>query len=165
MCLKCGPRPDTLVFDGIAQGFQSKKLVKWLESMTFHLPVESPTTLEGSKFESRMIIKQHQNRMILKNAAEQKEWPNVTKKVSFTDDDPDYGKRKLKSIKQDIGMEKFMKMVKKLDKSAPPKTGFINLMHSLSTKTSTTSLFQVIDIELMEDLISYLSGEDSKIYI
>ena len=157
MCRSCGPRPHTLVFDGIAMGFPTRKLENWKNKMTFDIPVESPYTLDGSKFQSRMVIKFHKNRQILKNAAKNKEWPIYN---------PDYThKRKRKEVKKDPGMDTFMKMVDQLENSTPPNKGFLKLMKSLSTKTSTTSLFQVIDVKLMEDLISYLDGSEENNFV
>ena len=95
MCLICGPSPDTLVFDGIAMGFQSKKLKEWKKKNITGVPVSSEASLKGSKFQNfRMIIKLHKNRLILKQAADNREWPKVDKKT--VDKDPSYSNNRKK---------------------------------------------------------------------
>ncbi len=77
MCIQCGPRPNTLVFDGRAMGFPTRKLESWRNKMMFDIPVESANTLEGSKFQSRMVIKFHKKqtnfkKMLLRKKSGQK---------------------------------------------------------------------------------------------
>ena len=60
------------------------------------------------------------------------------------------GKRK--RTETDDGMDLFLKMMVKLNKSNPPCQGFIQLMENLSTSTSTVGMFQIVDVPLMKDL-------------
>ena len=69
------------------------------------------------------------------------------------------GKRK--RTERDDGMDLFLKMVVKLNKSSPQCQGFIQLMENLSTSTSTVGMFQVVDVPLMNDLKKYLKGDST----
>ena len=50
-------------------------------------------------------------------------------------------------------------LLQQIDKTEPLGEGMVQMMLNLSAKTSTTSLFQIIDIPLMEKLVSFLEGE------
>lgn len=76
VCKKCGPKPETLVVDGIAMGRQTRLLKKYKNTMDLNgAPHTSPTILSGSNFQDRIFIKKPSNRAVLKNAAQSKTWP------------------------------------------------------------------------------------------
>lgn len=72
--------------------------------------------------------------------------------------DPEFslGTKRKRSEDEDTGMDMFWNLIESEDKTIPPKDGFIKLMFNLSTKTSTTSIFQIIDEQLLGDLVRYL---------
>ena len=74
-CISCGPRPEALVFDGIAMGLQVQELNKYKEEFCKDQRLESIVELQGSKYKSRMFIKLLSNRKILRKAAHEKVWP------------------------------------------------------------------------------------------
>ena len=158
MCVDCGPRPEVLVIDGIAMGLQISELKKNLENMTTNTPCQSNKTFQGSKFEDRMFISKPANRKILKEAAKKCSWPVISEKQLEMDPEYIVG-RKRKRSENDDGMDLFIKLLKKVDKSSPPKMGFVRLMANLSTSTSTIGIFQVIDQQLLDDLTKYLEGD------
>ena len=56
--------------------------------------------------------------------------------------------------------------LQKLDQSYQPKQEMIDLMLDISTtKTSTTSMFQVIDEDLLSRLVNYLKGSESDNFV
>ena len=129
-CVDCGPRPEVLVFDGIAMGLMKTELNKHKE-MVKELVKKSKIDIEGSKFNDRMFIKRSKNRKILREASENKAWPKI-EIDGDSDSDPEYEvgeKRKRK--KNDEGMEQFLKLLKTVDKSIKPGPGIVLLMQNL----------------------------------
>ena len=59
----------------------------------------------------------------------------------------------------DPGMAQFWTMMQHLDQTIPPGDGFVQLMLNLSAKTSTTSLFQIMDVQLLLNVIAFLEGD------
>ena len=155
-CIKCGKEPPTLVFDGVAMGFQVKLLEKFKEQMQLYASYKSPSVLLGSNFSDRMFVKKQSNRIILKEASKARRWPENEN----GDDDPEYlvGRKRKRGSNADEGMELFWKLIKKLDKADPPTEAFVMLMQNLSTSTSTTSIFQVVHTNLLNSLCQYLKG-------
>ena len=87
-CVDCGPRPEVLVFDGIAMGLMKTELNKHKE-MVKELVKKSKIDIEGSKFNDRMFIKRSKNRKILREASENKAWPKI-EIDGDSDSDPEY---------------------------------------------------------------------------
>ena len=58
-CNNCGPRPHTLVVDGIAMGIQTKQLKKYMQNMKTSAPYSSPSILQGS-IETECLLKTKQ---------------------------------------------------------------------------------------------------------
>lgn len=162
-CDNCGPRPHTLVVDGIAMGIQTKQLKKYMQNMKTAAPYSSPSILKGSAFRDRMFVKKQSNRNILREAAKNCIWP---KKERQEEDDPDYRiGNKRKNAEPDTGMSLVWNCLQKIDQTNPPRSGMIDLLMNLSTKTSTTSLFQVVDLELLGQLECYLVGSTSHNFV
>lgn len=157
LCNTCGPRPSTLVVDGIALGIQTKQFKKYMKNMTLYAPYSSPEILEGSVFSNRMFVKKQSNRNVLRNAAINNIWPKIELQA---ESDPEFmsGKKRKRGDAIDGGMDLVWKCLDQIDQSKPPNEGMVKLLLNLSTKTSTTSLFQVIDTELLGQLKSYLKG-------
>ena len=156
-CKSCGPRPHTLVVDGIALGIQTKQFKKYMKNMTLYAPYSSPAILKGSDFSNRMFVKEQSNRNILRKAAINRTWP---KKDYEPESDPEFvpGSKRKRGDAIDGGMVLVWKCLDQLDQSNPPSEGMLKLLLNLSTKTSTTSLFQVIDEELLCKLKKFLLG-------
>ena len=62
-------------------------------------------------------------------------------------------------------MDLVWKCLEKLDKSRLPSQGMIDLLLDLSTKTSTTSIFPVIDEQLLHQLTLYLRGDEQHNFV
>ena len=167
ICKSCGPRPKTLVVDGIALGIQTKQLRKYMNKLNLFSPFLSPSILKGSIFRDRMFVKKQTNRDIIRQAAVNRTWPTEGPKVARKEHDPEFqpGKKRNREEENDEGMEIFWKYLLKIDKTYPPKQGMVDLMLNLSTKTSTTSIFQVVDEDLLDTLISYLKGSKSDNFV
>ena len=139
-CPDCGPRPKVLVADGITLGVQIKQLKESKLSLT--VPYNSSKILSGSKHKNRMFIKFFTNRKLLKTACLEKKWPIINK---------------IKS--NDEGMELVVKYVRDQKiKLRSPNSNDLKLLWNISTKTSSTSLFQEIDLDLLNKLKDFLSG-------
>ena len=163
ICKHCGPKPDTLVVDGIAMGMQTKLLKKYINKMNLKgAPQISPSILSGSNFQERIFIKKPSNRTVLRNAASSKTWPIRTNSNTEKEVDPEFvlGAKRKRTEDEDTGMDMFWKLIENMDKNEAPKVGFIKLMFNLSTKTSTTSIFQVVDEYLLGDLVKYLKNTE-----
>ena len=163
-CVKCGKEPPNLIFDGIAMGFQVTLLEKFKKEMNLSAPYASPNMLLGSNFRDRMYVKKYSNRVILKEAAKAGQWPELNQEDI---NDPDFlvGRKRKPSGKIDSGMDAFKQMLGKLDKSNPPTQGFVKLMQNLSTTTSTTSMFQVVNKTLLHSLGLYLRGSEENNFV
>ena len=145
VCKSCGELPPVLVFDGVTMGIGMDKILKFREKMKKLTARKSRKVLGGTKFSERVFIRMAKNRALLRDAAEKKVWP---RREDIAD-----------NIGEDLGMVQFWTMVQHLDQSLPPGDGIIQLMHNLSAKTSTTSLFQIIDIPLLQNVIAFLQGD------
>ena len=123
--------------------------------------------LEGSKFSDRIFIKHAKNRKTLREAAEKSEWPSRRNITQTTEKDPDFrpNMKRKRNIKKDEGMEMFWKLLESTNKSNPPTSGFVKLMLALSAKTSSTILFQVIDVELIQNIKAYLKSNTEMNFI
>ena len=106
------------------------------------IPFKSHTISHGSQQKHRTFIQLSQNRKILKTAVKEKKWPN------------------LDSIKtNDDGMELAkLFILEQMKKHKTPSSVDLKLFLNLSSKTSSTSLFQVIDLDLMTSLKNFLEG-------
>ena len=153
-CKSCGDFPSVLVFDGIAMGLQVKKVVDFREKMKKFLARKSRNNLKGSKFSERVYIRKPKNRAILLDASVKNIWPIPSTESISTGDSDDQDKNA-----EDPGMVQFWTLLQQIDKTEPPGEGMVQMMLNLSAKTSTTSLFQIIDIPLMEKLVSFLEGD------
>ena len=73
-----------------------------------------------------------------------------------------------KNGKNDTGMEEVKEMVDKLPMSITkniPGKSFLSIFQELSLKSSSTSLFQVINEDLLEDLAAYCKGNKEKNFV
>ena len=106
----------------------------------------SPQILEGSKHKHRMFLQFCANRHLVRKACEGNEWPDWK---MFR--------------KGDSGAELVKKFIIHMKtKEKKPGAASIKLLLNLSSKTSTTSLFQTIDIPLLNQFEQYLLGNKSK---
>ena len=71
--LTCGPRPNVLVIDGIANGLMKSELEKHKEKIVQEMECESKVVLKGLNFRDRMFIKLQKNRKLIKEAAKAKD--------------------------------------------------------------------------------------------
>ena len=141
-CKNCGVRPEMLVADGVSIGLQLKRLAG---KENLFIPFSNKPLIKGPPYKKRMFVKKHKNQMILKEAAETKSWPNFNS-----------------CIKNDSGMRKVEIMVSKVKCSdKQPKKALLDLFRELGNKTSTTSLFQVVNEDLLEQLKKYCNGDQS----
>ena len=99
--IKCGPLPSTLVFDGITFGLPWRKVQKFQEKMKLLLGRKSKKKLSTMKYQDRVFIKKKTNRLVLKEAANNKIWPQ---KDSKTADDNDEYTPGAKKSQNDDGM-------------------------------------------------------------
>ena len=148
ICLSCGEQPPVLVFDGVTMGIGTSKIENFRKKMKNFTTRKSRKVLKGSKFGDRVFIRMEKNRAILRDAAEKKDWPSVT------NEDGDARRKG-----DDPGMAQFWTMMQHLDQTIPPGDGFVQLMLNLSAKTSTTSLFQIMDVQLLLNVIAFLEGD------
>ena len=139
-CENCGNLPATLVFDGIALGVQIKKVKAFQERMQFVLSRESDNELCGTKYTDRNFIKLKRNKTILNESVRMNEWP---KDVTIKGNDEH---SHASAPKVDAGMQKFWTMISKQDRSGPVPEGLLLLMSNLATATSTSNLFQVVQL-------------------
>ena len=84
----------------------------------------------GSKFQDRMFIKLSSNRKILREAVKNASWPKGGK---------------LNNQQVDTGMQLFWELVSLIKTNQNPSKGFLLLMESLSTSSSTLGLTQKKD--------------------
>ena len=145
-CSTCGPRPKTLVIDGVAMGLQVSKLIPG--EITKTTKQISKVEIQGSNFQDRMFIKFASNRKILREAAKNETWP-----LKEDDQEPQL-KRTKHGIQKDDGMNLFWSLLESIDKTSKPSRGLTLLMENLSTSSSTVGLMQTIDPPLVEELIS-----------
>ena len=106
------------------------------------------------------LLMKSANRKILKESAKHCTWPECTEATKEIDPEFVVGSKR-KRTERDDGMDLFLKMVVKLNKSSPPCQGFKQLIENLSTCTNTMGVFQVVDVPLMNDLKKYLKGDST----
>jgi hypothetical protein len=122
-----------------------------MEKGNLMLPTKIKKVFNAPPYKRRMFIKKHSNQMVLKEAAKNKEWPDFTK-----------------IAKNDTGMEEENEMVDKLPMSITkniPGKSFLSIFQELSLKSSSTSIFQVINEDLLEDLAAYCKGNKEKNFV
>ena len=142
-CPKCGPRPKVLVADGITLGTQIRNLTKCKLPMT--VPYNSPEILEGSNHKQRMLIT-FANQHLIRKACEKNEWPDW------------------KMFKKGDNGAELVKIfiVHMKSKEKNPGSASTRLLLNLSSKTSTTSFFQTVDIPLLNEFEQYLLGDKKR---
>ena len=111
-----------------------------------------------------MFVKNQTNRNILREAAINCTWPNKEGQQE-TYSDFQIGNKRKKVNEPDTGMSLVLNCLQKIYQTKPPSSGIIYLLMNLSTKTSTTSLFQVVDLELLGQLKCYLGGSISHNFV
>ena len=148
VCPECGPRPKTLCCDGVAVGMQWEK-IKDISDLV--LPFNSPEILDAPHYKERMFIKLKKNRDVLKKCMDTENFPNFSK--------------------FDFSKEPNMVFVKNACEELKSQ-GYTTLphamsgiFHDLSSNSSTVSLFQVADINLMDQLKENLFCKSSQLII
>ena len=154
-CISCGPRPEALVFDGIAMGLQVQELNKYKEEFCKDQRLESIVELQGSKYKSRMFIKLLSNRKILRKAAHEKVWPLFENAQESDCSDPEQEFYASETSK-DPGMNQFWRLLRTIDKTEKPSNGYLLLMKELSSYTSTLAIMQVVKRDLAGQLLKFL---------
>ena len=159
-CIDCGPRPKVLVIDGIAMGILKTELHKYKHEIVQELANKSKKEFEGSNFRDRMFIKQTKNRLLLRKAVKNKDWPvhehNEENCNSDLENDP--GTKRKRDFK-DEGMEIFWECMNNMEKTEKPNKGLLMLMENLSTSTSTIGMMQEYDPRLFHKLELFLCGD------
>ena len=149
------------MIDGIAMGLQVQELNKYKEEFCIDQRLESTVELEGSKYKSRMFIKLLSNRKILRKAAHDKVWPLLENTQESDSSDPEFVLYKSETSK-DPGMDRFLRLLRSIDKTEKPGNGYLLLMKELSSYTSTLAMMQVVKRDLADQLVKFL--QDGKAF-
>ena len=121
--------------DGVAVGMQWDKMK---EISDLIMPFNSPEILDAPQYKERMFIKMKKNRDLLKKCMETGNYPNFSK---F-----DFSKEPKMQFVQGVCEELKTQGYRTLPEAIH------HIFHDLSSKSSTVSLFQVVDIELLSQL-------------
>ena len=148
VCPDCGPRPKTLCCDGVAVGMQWDKMK---EISDLIMPFNSPEILDAPQYKERMFIKMKKNRDLLKKCMDTGNYPNFSK---F-----DFSKEPKMQFVHGVCEELKAQGYRTL----PEAISYI--FHDLSSNSSTVSLFQVVDMELLSQLKDNLNTLHSQLII
>ena len=150
VCPECGPRPKTLCCDGVAVGMQWEK-IKDISDLDLVLPFNSPEILDAPHYKERMFIKLKKNRDMLKKCMDTENYPNFSK--------CDFSKEPnmifVKNACEELKSQGYTTLPEAMS----------DIFHNLSSNSSTVSLFQVVDIKLMDQLKNNLFCKSSQLNI
>ena len=115
------------------------------------LPASSPVVLDAPSYKERMFIKTKKNRKLLKTACEENKFPNF----------------RFVNYNQDPGMEIIRDLIEavKADGHRDLPSEIADLILDLTTVSSTVSMFQVVNKNLLGELKSALESESEELMI
>ena len=148
VCPECGPRPATLCCDGVAVGMLWDK-VRNIPDLV--LPFESSSILDAPPYKERMFIKMKKNRDFLKKSLGSTEYP----KFSRFDFSKEPNMELVKHMCEELKSQGYRAMPDAVS----------GILHDLSSNSSTVSLFQVIDVDILSSLQENLFSSSTQLVI
>ena len=142
-CDDCGPRPDYLCMDGVSIGMMVDKVQK--EGNLF-VPIESDNVLDAPEYKQRMFIKTKKNRRMLIKACEERKFPTI--RSTHYNQDP--GMKNVSDLLEGIKSEGYASMPDAIS----------DLLQEISSVSSTISIFQTLDIDLLNNLKTSLQDDE-----
>jgi hypothetical protein len=142
-CISCGDRPENLVIDGVSIGIKVSSLK---DKADLFLPFDGESLLDAPTYKERMFLKLKKDRDLLKSSLKLGTYPTISTRNG--------------SDSHLVAVKDFTVGMKKSGFSAPPKS-YLDLLKDLSSASSTVTMFQPCDTDLLKKLRDSLDKPDN----